>query len=102
MPSQIIHLPQDVLDQIIVSLSDEANAVPSQSPWRLQISRDSDGVGNVGLLVNPLLLCPNRRPAFQEYLFALLLTSSSGDLPIPRELPGELVMHLLGELQRFL
>jgi fido (protein-threonine AMPylation protein) len=102
MPSQIIHLPHDVLDQIIVSLSDEANGVPSQSPWRLQISRDSDGIGSVGLLVKPLLLCPNRRPPFQEYLFALLLTSSSGDLPIPRELPGGLIMHLLGEVKRFL
>ena len=102
MPSQIIHLPHDILDQIIVSLSDEANAGPSKSPWRLQISRDSDGVASVGLLVNPLLLCPNRRPAFQEYLFALLLTSSSGDWPMLRGLPGELVMHLLGELQRFL
>ena len=102
MPSQILHLPHDVLNQIIVSLSNEATAVPPQSSWRLQVSRDSDASGRVGLLVKPLLLCPNRRPPFQEYLFALLLTSSTGNLPMPRDLPGELVTHLLGELERFL
>lgn len=102
MPSQIIYLPHDVLNQIVESLTHDANAVSPQKPWRLQVSRDGDGMGSVGLLVKPLLLCPNRRPPFQEYLFALLVTPSSGDLPMPRELPGGLVMHLLGELQRFL
>lgn len=102
MPSQIIHLPHDTLNQIIVSLPHEANAMPPRRPWRLQVTRDSDGVGSVGLLVEPLLLCPNRRPPFEEYLFALFLTSSTGNLPMPRELPTELTMHLLGELERFL
>src|SRR4030095_14382144 len=102
MPSQIIHLPHDVLNQIIMSLSHDANAVPHHSPWRLQVSCDGDEVGSVGLLAKPLLLCPNRRPPFQEYLFALLLTSSTGNVPTPRELPKGLVTHLLGELERFL
>ena len=102
MPSQVICLSHDILTQIAEALASGAAAVPPHSPWRLQVARDTGESPSIGLLVNPLLLCPNRRPPFQEHLFALLLTSRTRDLTLPRTLPGGLVMHLLGELERFL
>jgi hypothetical protein len=102
MPSQIIHLPCLTLKQIAESISRGAANLPSDDSWRLHIYYDNSGTPSIALLAKPMLLCPNRRPPFQEYVFALLLSSATSDLPQPRELPRRLVTHLLGELERSL
>jgi len=97
MPSQLVLLPPHILRALADALNSRGPAVPS-SPWRLSVV-ESDGEPVIGMVLDPLLLCPARRPAFQDHLLTLVLASRRDASTLPRPLPRDLTLYLLRELE---
>jgi hypothetical protein len=101
MLSQIALIPSPLLQSIADALREQDLPRPSDE-WRLSVMYDASGTPSVGVMIDPLLLCPTRRPAFQTHLLALVLASDAQQVPVPRPLPGDLIGYLLQEVQQYL